>query len=128
MIVLTASFIIGSIAVDLNEVTEYAELDHHVVEYFDHLFREGYGVETAGFLLAAIGHTDARYSKHGPLSLPRAKRASTGWGELLPGRTRQAMPWLAFLAILRVPVACGHFEAALMLALTWATFCRPAAS
>ncbi|CAK0855451.1 unnamed protein product, partial [Prorocentrum cordatum] len=76
-----------------------AELDAHVVCYFDRLFLEGKAPSTGEKLIAAIQYVVPVYNAKGMMTLPRATRSLRGWRRLVPRRTRRPLPWEVVAAI-----------------------------
>ena len=101
------------------------DLDCYLIDFFDHRFMEGAGLDEGQKLLAAVCHFQPRFSRFGGSFLPRAHRALKGWRRLAPQHARTPLPWIALMAMIGWAVHLNRRALASCMLLGFTAYLRP---
>ncbi len=103
------------------------DLDQILIFMFDEWYFRGMSPEEGSKTLAALRFFDARFRRHGSLTLPRADRALQSWRLAAPTLQRLPFPWVALCAVLAYLLKKNFILIALNLLVQFRTYLRPGA-
>ena len=102
-----------------------ASMDSALCQHMTSQFLAGHPSHKGDKLVAAVCHSHAQFSKHGPQSLPRTIRAMKGWRRLAPGQSRKAWPLAVWSAVAMEMVRVHQVRMALFTLTALASYARP---